>query len=33
MPAHETRVSQEHIEQIVDFILSLKSDASKSEAL
>ena len=27
MPAHETRVSQQHIEQIVDFILSLKADS------
>ncbi len=26
MPAHETRVSQAHIEQIVDFIISLKRE-------
>ena len=29
MPAHETRVSQAHIEQIVDFIISLKKDTSE----
>lgn len=26
MPAHETRVSQAHLEQLVDFILDLKVD-------
>jgi len=31
MPSHENRVSVEHIETIVEFILSLKSENKKTE--
>lgn len=31
MPAHETRVSQTHVEQIVDFIISLKANSESSD--
>jgi len=31
MPAHESRVSQAHIEQIIDFIISLKADVVKQD--